>query len=92
MHPGNEVAERHQPPLRLAKSGVEMLPRPLGVGGELGLGELQIDHRGNELLLCPVVEITGEPLTSPVCVSENPARGLPTRDFTSSFLRLSQKD
>ena len=65
MHPGDEIAERHQPSLRLAKRGVEMLPSPLGVGGELSLGELKIDHRGDELLLCPVVEITGEPLTSP---------------------------
>ena len=69
-----------------------MLPSPLGVGGELRLGELKIDHRGDELLLCSVVEITGEPLTSPIGVGENPARGLPTRVLTSSYLRLAQKN
>ena len=92
VHPGDEIAERLQPALRLAKRGVEMLLSPLGVGGELRLGELEIDHRADELLLRPVVEITREPLTSPVGVGENPARSLPTRVLTSSYLRLAHRN
>jgi hypothetical protein len=90
VHPRDEIAERREPTLRLAKRYVEMIPGSLGVSGELGLGELKIDHRGDELLLRAVVEVTGEPLTSAIRASENPPRGLPTRVVNTSYLRLSQ--
>jgi hypothetical protein len=69
-----------------------MLLSPLGVGGQLRLGELEINHRDDELLLCPVVEITREPLTSPIGVGENPAGSLPTRFLTFSYLRHAHKN
>jgi hypothetical protein len=92
VHPGDELAERRQPSLRLAKRGVEMLPGARGVGGELSLGKLKVDHRRDELLLCSVMEITGESLTSRISVSENPARGPPIRVLTSGYLGLAQKN
>jgi hypothetical protein len=92
VHPGDEIAERGQSILRLANCGVEMLPGPLGVGGECSLGELEIDQRRDELLLRSVVEIAGKPLTSAVSVGKNSARGLAIRVLTSSYLRLAHKN
>ena len=78
-----QIAKRDQTTLRLAKRRVEMLPRRAGVGGELSLGELKIDRRIDELLLCTVAESTGEPLTSLVAAGEKPARGLAVRVLIS---------